>query len=201
MQQRDSLASEHTGQLFESFGSGSEIELLGFLNDRINDVALPSAGNLLGNASIHLIGFALEHMGRADRHPARRLFVNYREVKVAVQCHRQRAWYRCRRHDESVRPFPLRHQLQALNHTKPMLLVDDDESQIFEDRALLNEDVRANSNLNLSRLESLEQLPFLCSFDSATKDTDGITQRRQDALGVEIVLLRKNFRGRHDGGL
>ena len=44
----------------------------------------------------------------------------------------------------------LLHQLQALHHSEAVLLVDDDQAQIFEFDAILNQRVRSDDQLRIA---------------------------------------------------
>src|SRR5207253_8891246 len=71
-------------------------------------------------------------------------FVNDGRIKIAIKRQPERAWNRCRGHDEQVWVPALAHELLALRHTELVLLVDDHEAEFRHVESRRNEGVSAD---------------------------------------------------------
>ena len=91
-------------------------------------------------------------MERFDRTASRGQFVDHRHVEVAVHGHGQRAGDRRGGHHEDVgRLFVLGPEPRALLHAEAVLFVDDDESQVGEPHAVLDQRMGADQDVHLAR--------------------------------------------------
>ena len=112
---------------------------------------------MLANASI-VEAVARRLRDGPRRQTSRRRIPDDRHVEIAVQRQRKRAWDGCRRHDEHIRAVPLRPQARALQHAKPMLLVDDDEAELMKPHIALHERMRAHHEMHAARFDLRELL-------------------------------------------
>ena len=82
-----------------------------------------------------------------------------------------------------------------------MLLVDNDEPELLENRMLLDKSMRSDNDLDLPRSNLFQQLLFLRFLDAPPHDGDSIIQWSKDSLRIEKVLLGENLRRRHQRSL
>ena len=93
---------------------------------------------------------------RSDRGATGRELVDHGDVEISVGRERKAARNRRRRHDEGVGRGAFRRLLDerlTLEHTKAMLLVDDDDCQAVEGDLPLHERMGADDEIDLSRSE------------------------------------------------
>ena len=105
---------------------------LGLFDDRVNHVSLAARIDLAADRAVGQFDLVRRVMLCQDSLAAGRHFVDHRDVEIAVQGHRQRAWNGRGGHDEHVRRHALLGQFEALHHAETMLLVDDDEAELRE---------------------------------------------------------------------
>src|SRR5467141_1165220 len=104
---------------------------------------------------------------------------------------------RSRGHDQGVGILALRHELQSLHDSKPMLLVHNHEAESVEDRLLLDKSMRSYNHMDLASRNLFQQFLLLGLLHAAPDDANAIAQRVKDALCIDVMLLGKDLRGRH----
>ena len=79
--------------------------------------------------------------------------VNNRNTQIAVHGHSQRTWYGSGSHHQNVRRLPvLSPEFGALRHTKPVLFVNNHQTEIFELYRVFNQGMGADNDLHLAIL-------------------------------------------------
>ena len=132
------------------------VEHLGFLDQRADPIGLGAVRRRGADALDHLVE-AVERQGaRLDRPPAGRLLGELRDVHVAVVGEHERARDRRRGHDQHVGGAALGGERQALVDAEAMLLVDDDQGEVAEVDALLEERVGADEEVDRAAGEAGE---------------------------------------------
>src|SRR2546426_2891996 len=120
--QRD--VAEHL--LAEALGQtngGFDLKLLGFFDQRADDVCLPPRAYLFANPRVHLRAFLrTAHVGPHGTPPGGH-FVEDRNVQITVESHGQGPWNRRRRHDQDVWVESLSPECGPLRDSKLVLLV------------------------------------------------------------------------------
>ena len=89
-------------------------------------------------------------------------------------------------------------QQQALVHAEAVLLIDDHETQALELDALLKQGVCADRNLRAAGREIAERANAARPRTSASDQCEIQIERREPRAEVARVLLREQFRRRHD---
>ena len=82
-----------------------------------------------------------------------------------------------------------------------MLFIDDHETEVLEDRVLLDESVRADNDLDLAGGNLFQQLLLLRLLDPAADDSDSITQWSQNPLCIEEMLFGQDLCRSHQRSL
>jgi hypothetical protein len=136
-----------------------------------------------------------------DRLASGRLLGQPRDVHVAVVGEHQRARDRRRRHHQDVGRLALGGERQALVDAEAMLLVDDDERQIAEFDAGLEQRVRADEEIDGSVFQSGEDGVALAAPLAAR--SDGEAEPAASASGADraLVLADEELGRRHQRGL
>ena len=120
---------------------------LSFLNQRTDDIDLPSGRDLLFHKGIDSLSHPFPDRVGRYRRAAGRQFVDDRHIQVAVQDERKRARDWGCRHDERVRRFAFSAQAGALRHAEAMLFIGHDCPQFRKRHTLLNERMRAHDDV------------------------------------------------------
>ena len=90
------------------------------------------------------------------RFSTRRQLVNNRNTQIAVHGHGQCTWYGSGSHHQDVRRLPvLSPEFGALRHTKPVLFVNNHQTEIFKLYRVFNQGVCADNDLHLTILQFL----------------------------------------------
>ena len=97
----------------------------------------------------------------AHRLASRREIRDFRDVELAVIGQRQRPRNGRGRHQQHIRPQPLRAERGSLGDAEPMLLIDDDKSQLVERDRLLHECVRSDDQVRGAAFDVRVQRMFL----------------------------------------
>ena len=82
-----------------------------------------------------------------------------------------------------------------------MLLVDDDQPQVFEGDAFLKQRVGADNEGRLATANGAQRRFAFLAFHAAGKPGQGDAQSLEPAGKAAPVLLGQQFRGRHNGHL
>ena len=85
---------------------------------------------------------------RVDRLATGWLFIQNRDIHIAILRQRQRARDRGRRHNQNIGHLTFRAQFHALRYAKPMLFVDDRKAQVVKDHITLKHRMGAQKNMN-----------------------------------------------------
>ena len=127
---------------------GGPIILLGLLDERYDDERPVAERGLLADLLPCAPKIGATADARRDGQPARWRRMEIRHVEVGVQDLAERARNRCGGHQQHVRrrAASLGFQLAPLLHTEPVLLVDDDEPEVPELHAGLEQRVRAHDH-------------------------------------------------------
>ena len=160
VQQADAVGGEDLlSEMIVHLGGRLEIDLVGFFDQRVDDVRLPAGVELLPDKLVDFVAPRFRLGDGLDGQPARRHVADHRDVQVAVHRERERARDRRRRHHEHVGMQPLRAQRRALQHAETVLLVDDDQAQRREAHVALDERVRADHQMHAARFDLGQLLP------------------------------------------
>ncbi len=128
---------------------GLRHQLLGFLDDGAHPVGLATGRAGIGQPLDHLRATLAADDHGGDRLAPGRQFINHRYRKTGIGGHRQRAWNRCRGHDQLVRTqvagAALVAQRQTLADTKAMLFIDDDQAKLVKLNAFLHQRMGAHN--------------------------------------------------------
>ena len=178
---------------------------LALLDRRADDVGLPPLRDPVQHEAQRLAPLRLSHREVLDREPVRRHLPDDRYVQVAVKDHRQRSGNRRRAHDEErhLRRLSLARKELALPDAEPVLLVRDDEREVMVVHGLLDERVRADDHVRLSRGDLLVDVPARASRDGpGQKDRAQRQVMRADQFQDALhVLRREDFRRCHQCAL
>src|SRR5687767_3217711 len=137
-----------------------QIDLLRFLDERVNDVDLPAELYFALHSAIDSVPLVLAKYDRLDRSAARRKFVDDRNIEVAVDRHRQRSRYRSRGHYKDVGVVTEFAKSRALQDAETVLLIDHGETEIFKLHRVLDQRVRADNYLHIAGGDRLLRLSF-----------------------------------------
>ena len=96
-----------------------------------------------------------------NRPPARRQFVDDRDIKIGVRRHCQRSRDRGSGHDKLMRlsglPGTFFTQRHSLMHTKAVLFINDDKAKVLKLDTVLKQCMRANNQLCLATGDCLKR--------------------------------------------
>ena len=149
VQQADPVGGKHfLREMVRHLRRRLEIDLVGLLDQRIDDIGLPPGVELAADELEDLVVPRLRLRGGLDRQPPGRRVAHHRHVEIAVHRQRQRSRDRRRRHHEHVGTESLAAQRRPLQDAEPMLLVDDDESELMKAHIALHERVRADDEVD-----------------------------------------------------
>ena len=193
----DAVSCKNCRQFLEALGSRFQIDFFGLFNYGIDDIGLMSLFQFASNHFVNALGVALHDMDGSDWRPTGGHLINDGEIEIAVQRHSQCPGNRSCRHNERIGIFTLCHELQALDYTKTVLLVDDDHPEVSEKRALFKKRVCSYNHLDLARGDFFEQLLLLRFLGAAPDNSDPVIQGSENSFGVEEVLLGQNLGRRH----
>ena len=175
-------------------------ELIVLLDQRADPVGLTAGAAGVADAREHLGAAFVRQRDGLHRCAARRQFVDDADIEIGVDGLRQRAWNRCRRHDELMRRDagrPLVAQRQPLTDTEAMLLVDHDKTELLEPHVALKHRVRADPDRRRAARCASHGLVLLGFLHPARQHADLHTQRAEPAGQRARVLLDQQFRRRH----
>jgi len=127
--------------------------------------------------------------------PEREL-VQHGHVEFAVQGERDRPRDGRRAHHQQIHVAPLLLDLRPLDDAKAVLLVDDDQAQRAERHRLLDQRVRPDKQVNLSRLDGFSQRAL--GRRGAGQESGPHGQAFERPRKVRRVLLGQDLRRRHE---
>src|SRR5215470_17142815 len=78
-----------------------------------------------------------------------------------------------------------------------MLLIDNHQAELSKHRMLLDQRMRSDHYLNLSGRDLFQEGLLFRLLDSSADDAYSITQRSENAFGIDVMLLREDFGRRH----
>ena len=187
------LLAEALGQT----NGGFDLKLLGFFDQRADDVCLPPRAYLFANPRVHLRAFLrTAHVGPHGTPPGGH-FVEDRNVQITVESHGQGPWNRRRRHDQDVWVESLPSECGPLRDSKLVLLVHHHQPESAEGHALLQERVCADGYIDVSRPQRITNMLAFTLCRPAGYQAHPHPQRRQEPAEGQVVLLGKDFRGGH----
>ncbi len=202
MQERDTQVREDVlREMIGHLGGGAQVDLLGLLHQRVDDVRLAALLHLLADEVVDLLAPRLRLGDGLDRKSARRHLAHDRHIEIAVgrECERPRD--RRRGHHQHVGMLPLRSQRRALQDAEAMLLVDDDKSKLPEADRILDQRMRADDHVERAAGELRLHLAALLCGRRPGEDRDAKARRLEQAPDVDEVLLGENLGRRHEGDL
>ena len=202
MHESDVQFGERLGENRRGFLGGLGAQLIRFLDQRAHPIRLPLLAARVANAHDHLIATVFRQCDRAHGRPTWRQRVDHRHVEIGIGRHRERSRDRRRSHDQlmgiAARGEALFPQQQALVHAEAVLLIDDHETQALKLDALLKQGVCADRNLRAAGREFAERANAARPRASASDQREIQIERREPRAEVARVLLREQFRRRHD---
>ena len=147
----DPVRGKHFLPVFETHRRRLRGQLLAVFNERVDEVGLPSGGELGEDELARLVHLAVRTDLGDDPAPVGGQFVEDRNVEVAVDRNRQRAWDRGRGHHQHVRrDRPPGGERGALEHAELVLFVDDHQAEARRRMFFVQERVRADEDVRLT---------------------------------------------------
>ena len=198
MHQADTIAEAGAKLGVARFRRG-DIEQLRLGDQRADPIDLRAAVDGARDAGDDFVEPFERNGAGCDRLPSRRLFVEPRYIHVAIAREQQRARDRRRGHHQKLgaRACALGLEREPLMHAEAMLLVDDDQAEVFEGDLLLEQRVRADQDVDVARLERVEDLGALASALAAREQRNAQASRRAEAADGLKMLARQQFGRRH----
>src|SRR6267143_7319432 len=98
-------------------------------------------------------------------------------------------------------PVGLLHQLAPLHHPETMLLIDDYEPDLGELHGFFEQRMRADDQLSVALGNVTADFVLAVLLERAGQQYDPIPRVFQNSSSGEVMLLREDFRGRHQCGL
>ena len=126
---------------------------LRFLDEGKDDEGLPSLLDLRPDEVVHDVATLGKLVPSHDGWPSRRHLVDDRPVQLAVEGQGEGARYWRGGHDEQVGTSSLLTEGRALHDAETLLLVDDRDGELRNLDTLLDDGVRADGDVDLSRRE------------------------------------------------
>ncbi len=80
-----------------------------------------------------------------------RHLINDGNIEIAVNNHRERSRYGCCRHHEHIGYYALFYEQSPLEHTKTMLLINNNKAELMKGNVFLNNCMGANNDGNTLR--------------------------------------------------
>ncbi len=179
----------------------AQIRLLRLLDDRVHDVRLASGVQLGSEKRVDLVAPRVGLRDGAHRRASRRQVADRRHVEVAIGRDRKRPRDGRRGHHQHVGLQPLLAQQRPLQHTEPVLLVDDHEAERLEPHRLLHQGMRAHHQVHLAGGDRLARAAALGGGKTPGQQRDPEPRARQQPLHGREVLLGEDFGGRHERDL
>ena len=200
-QRHAQIAQVFRAQLLIDDLGGLCVHGLALLDQRADDVDLPSRLHLRAQKAVHIAALFLGHDARLHRRASGRQLVNDRYVQIAVEYQRQRARYGRGRHDQHVGRGALFGKERALPNAEAMLLVGDDQPEMVVGHALGDQRVRADHRLPFARRDGLVGQMLVFRRERAGQQAAAYAQRLEQLLRRFVVLRGENFGGRHQRAL
>jgi hypothetical protein len=185
------------------FRRRTRLQLLGFIDQRIHDVALAAFLDLLAQKLRRVLQLRLRPHLRDDLHAIARLLVDRRDLQIAVNRQRQRARDRRGRHHQHIRRVALADQLRPLRHAKLVLLVDDHDPRVVHQLRVMQQRMRADHDLWFVRAalpaHQFQAIAVLALRSRPQRHAQ--SQRFQPLPRIARMLLGQNLRWSHQHGL
>ena len=181
-------------------GRRLQIDLFRFFDERIDDVGLASGVELLLHELVDVRTPRFRLHGGENRPPARRHVAHHGDVEIAIDRQRERSRNGRGGHHQDVRVQPFRSKRGALHHAEAMLLVDDGQAQRMKIHGALHQRVRAHHQMDVSRGQARQQIAPAQARGSR-EQLHVEARRLEESSQAQEVLLRQDFRGRHEGHL
>jgi hypothetical protein len=180
---------------------GARLQRLGLLHQRADDERLAAGAQLVADPVVGARALALAgcHVG-LDRPPPGGQLAQHGHVEVAVGRERQGPRDRRRRHVQHVRRDAfgrLAVQRAPLVDAEAVLLVDDDHAEPVERHGVLDQRVRADQELQLTRRELAEQIGAARPRRGARQQRRLDQSARHQRLQRREVLLGERLGRRH----
>ncbi len=196
----DDLA-QHRVEHLETLLGGRDVEDLGFLDQRADPISLGAFVEHDADAVDDLVEPVERHGARIDRLAAGGLFGEPRDVHVAVVGEHQRARDRRRGHHQHIGGAALGGEREALVDAEPVLLVDDDQREVAELDAGLEQGMRAEQEIDRAvgqpGDDGIALLAALATGEHRDRHAGGIGERLDGAR----MLAHQQLGRRHDRGL
>ena len=191
-------------QCFEALHEVEEVELFGLLDHRIDHVDLAPQGDLFADEVNDPYPVVFGAMNGKDIFPARRQFVNHRDIEVPVQGHGEGAGDRRGRHNEdmgwAIAPVFLP-ETGALCHAEPVLFVNDSQAEALKGHVVFQQGMGSDQDMDGTGCEVFENGFARFPFDAAREESDPQGGTTEIGLYSLQVLLGQDFGRRHEGGL
>ena len=198
-----------------------QFALFVFFDHGIDNVGLMASGNFAAHELPHVSRALVGHRFGDDRSASRRKLVQHRDIEIPVKSKRKRARDGRRGHDQHVRLgicvgtglCPVRpkarvrptsfflHQLQPLHYAEAVLLVHDNQAEVFEFHAILNQRVRSDHKLRVALRNVTPHVALSVQLERAGEQHDAVTGLFQNLPCRKIMLLRQNLGRRHERDL
>ena len=199
VQQPDVIRGEDLGGKMVGHPGGClEIELRRLLDQRVDHVRLTAGLELLPYERVHFVAARLGLDERLHREPPRRKIADGRHVEVAVDGQRERPRNRGRGHDEHVGMEPFCTQRCALQHTKPVLLVDHHQPQRLEPHVALHQRVRADDQMNRPGLDFGQLFAPCRARGRSGQERHAKPRPLEQARDIQKMLVGQDFGRRHE---
>ena len=166
------------------------------IHARINDISLPPRSDLLADEFKYLRQFFRGPHKRLDTPASRRQFINHRDIQVTVKRQSQRARNGRGRHHQQMRVIAFAHECLALGHAELVLFVNDHQAELRQLKAVGEQSVGANVQ-GAGFAGGRGVIRFL----AAGLEGQINAERRKPLVKIPVVLLRENFRGRHESDI
>ena len=132
---------------------------IGFLNQRADNISLPSCLHLTHQAGVNLTAALIRITQRPHRLALRRTSLHYGNIQIAVNSKRQGTRNRRCRHYQYIGSISrLVRQTRTLLYAEAVLLVCHRQRQIGKAHILLQQSMRTHNHVNKTKLQIQQQL-------------------------------------------
>ena len=196
------------GEAFRPFriggGGGTGGELVGLLDQGINDVGLAARCQLLQHESRGLLRLCGETDPGDELAASRGQFVEDGDIEIAVEGEGKGARNRRRRHREHGDAFALRKERLALGHAELVLLIDHGEGEaVLEIGAAVEEGVGADDHVAgaVAATVALEKRQVTALVARAGEEAHLHAERFAPFAEVAEMLFCQDLGRGHEGGI
>ncbi|EKD61886.1 MAG: hypothetical protein ACD_54C00052G0001 [uncultured bacterium] len=148
MHKADHIAQSRAQAGETCLGAGV-IDQFGILDQRADPIGLPPLGHRLCQMTDDLIHPRARDQRCLDRLATGRLFVQHRDIHIAITGQRKAARDRRGGHYQHICRLPLCTQLHPLRHAKAVLFIDHSEPKILKLNVFLEYRVGSHQDLDL----------------------------------------------------